>query len=505
MQPTGDRGLAGRFAKWFMGMDGYSLAAFGLPLLVYLLTLAPTVYNLDSAELTTAAATAGITRATGYPLYLSLGFLWSHLPLGDVGYRMNLLSAVSAALTIGLCERILRRLGVRAAARLAALGLLAFSKFFWAEALIAEVYTFQTALMAGMILLALRWSERPTPARLGLLGLGVGLGLSHHLATLLLLPGLTFFIFGSHPRKAMAWKSVLFAALGGAAGLSFYLYLPLRALAAPAFNYAGGYDELGIFHPANLTSLSGLWWLVTGQSFAPLMFAFLPGVVWQEFLSFCAQLVGVFFAVGIGPGILGVGFLLKRQWKVAGMLLLMLLGHLAFYLDYQVLDKNLMFLPVYLLWALWLGVGYEVILSWFDADLQTEAKPTPRLSRWILPGTMAAICLFALAWNWPLVDLSHDTSTRQRGEDILAAAGEHALIFGYWDTVPIIQYLQLVEGKRPDVQAINRFMISPENLVKLINREISARPIYINSLPAGLPPGIELIQKGALYQLRIPD
>jgi len=81
-------------------VDWRSLAAFFVPLAVYLRTLAPTIYNLDSAELTTAAYTGGLMRATGYPLYLSIGYLWSRLPLGDVGFRMNLLSAVCGALTI---------------------------------------------------------------------------------------------------------------------------------------------------------------------------------------------------------------------------------------------------------------------------------------------------------------------------------------------------------------------------------------------------------------------
>jgi len=78
-------------------IDGRTALAFGLPFVLYLLTLAPTIYNLDSAEFSTAAATGGIVRATGYPLYLLLGRLWSLLPIGDVGWRMNLLSAFSGA------------------------------------------------------------------------------------------------------------------------------------------------------------------------------------------------------------------------------------------------------------------------------------------------------------------------------------------------------------------------------------------------------------------------
>ncbi len=87
----------------------HPLLAFGLPFLVYLLNLAPTIYNLDSAELTTAAGTGGIVRATGYPLYLVIGKLWSLIPIGDVGFRLNMLSATAGALTIALAERILSR------------------------------------------------------------------------------------------------------------------------------------------------------------------------------------------------------------------------------------------------------------------------------------------------------------------------------------------------------------------------------------------------------------
>ena len=83
-------------------LDYRTAAAFVLPFVLYVLTLAPTVYGLDSAELTTAAAIGGLPRATGYPLYLMLGRVWSRLPIGDVGFRMNLFSAFWGAFTIAL-------------------------------------------------------------------------------------------------------------------------------------------------------------------------------------------------------------------------------------------------------------------------------------------------------------------------------------------------------------------------------------------------------------------
>ena len=219
--------------------DKRSLAAFFLPFGLYILTLAPTIYNLDSAELTTAAATGGLVRATGYPLYLMLGNLWSKIPIGDVGYRLNLFSAFCGALTILLAERILRRLQVNGWAAFGALGLLAASPFFWGLSLIAEVYMLHAAIMAGLILALLRWAENPTPLRLGVVSLLGGLGLSHHMATTLLIPGAVFYVISVSPSKALAPRSLLAALAGGLVGLLPYLYLPVRYLASPEFQLCG--------------------------------------------------------------------------------------------------------------------------------------------------------------------------------------------------------------------------------------------------------------------------
>ena len=185
-------------------VDWPALAAFGLPMLLYVLTAAPTIFNLDSAEFTTAVASGGIVRATGYPLYLLLGKLWLWLPLaGDVGHRMNLFSAFWGAVTLLLADRILRRLDVDPWARLGALGLLAASPYFWGLSLIAEVYTLHTGLMAGILLLLLAWAERPSPGRLAWPVLLMALSAGNHAATALLIPGAVWFVVTSHPRQLL--------------------------------------------------------------------------------------------------------------------------------------------------------------------------------------------------------------------------------------------------------------------------------------------------------------
>jgi hypothetical protein len=98
-------------------------------------------------------------------------------------------------------------------------------------------------------------------------------------------------------------------------------------------------------------------------------------------------------------------------------------------------------------------------------------------------GLLGLVVLSALLCTGPKVDLSEDWSTREYGETILGNAGPNALIFGWWDIVPVIQYLQLVEHQRPDVKAINRFLISYEDLTSLALQEAEKRPVYIDEIP----------------------
>ncbi len=76
------------------------LVAFG----VYVRTLAPSITwknkGADSGDLVAAAFTGRIPHPPGYPLYTLLAELFIALPIGGVVFRVNLLSAISAAATL---------------------------------------------------------------------------------------------------------------------------------------------------------------------------------------------------------------------------------------------------------------------------------------------------------------------------------------------------------------------------------------------------------------------
>ncbi|MEZ5332378.1 MAG: DUF2723 domain-containing protein [Thermoanaerobaculia bacterium] len=477
--------------------------AFFLPLALYLATLAPTIYNLDSAELTTAAATGGLMRATGYPLYLLLGRFWSRLPFGDVGYRMNLFSAVCAAGTVAMADVLLRRLGAGAAARLGALGLLATSHYFWALAVIAEVYTLHTLMLTFVLWTLLHWAERPTPARLGLATLTVALSFGNHVATVLLVPGCLWLVLRTDRRRALAPRALAWAAGGLLLGFALYLYLPWLYLHDPAFNYAGRFDGTGRFHAIDLTTWSGLWWLVSGKAFSSVMLAYTPRELVGEIGHFVVELWHAFFVVGLGPGLVGAVLLWRRRRPLGEALTLMFVVTAGFYVNYRVIDKDTMFLPAWVLWALWVGVGSQGLLDWLRSHPMEGGILAGERPAKALVGLLVAAVVGSLVWTGPLVDRSDDASAYVRGSTILGMIEEKSLIVGWWDTVPVIQYLQLIEGERPDVTALNRFMIDAPSLQRLVLRRLRDQPVYFDAPPDDLFPQLQAEPVGPVYRMRL--
>ncbi|MBL7201464.1 MAG: DUF2723 domain-containing protein [Anaerolineae bacterium] len=74
--------------------------AGGGALLLYARTLAPGLLPYDSGEMQVLTYLLGNTHPTGYQVYLLLANLFARLPTGGLAYRVNLFSAVSAALAV---------------------------------------------------------------------------------------------------------------------------------------------------------------------------------------------------------------------------------------------------------------------------------------------------------------------------------------------------------------------------------------------------------------------
>jgi len=220
-----------------------------VPLAVYFYTAAPGVTLVDSGEFVLACSKLGIGHAPGVPTYVLLGHLFSLLPLSaDLARRTNLYSSFCAALAAGfsylLTRELLRDLDPRLA--LAAALAFGFSLSLWGWAVVTEVYALNILLVTIMLWLAARGDWIP-----GCFVAGLALGVHHATVALTLPPAL----YLAWIRRRPSAKVLLLAALAGLAGLSVYLYLPLRAAQHPVLNW--GDPE----------TLERFWWHITAKQY----------------------------------------------------------------------------------------------------------------------------------------------------------------------------------------------------------------------------------------------
>lgn len=471
--------------------------AFLIPLLVYLLTTCSTVYNLDSAEFSAAVHALGIVRATGYPLYLLLGKVFTVLlPVGDIGFRLNVMSAVCAAGTVALLYRLLLRLTQQRAASLAASLLFAFSYYFWSQAVIAEVYTLHTLFMAALLVLLLRWQATRSDELLAVIGLVLGLSFGNHMSTILLIPGAGVFLLIVAGKELLHPKRIFLLAAPFVLGLGIYAYLPLRYLAQPEFNYAGYYDASGHFVPLDMTRVENIWWLVSGQGFQQLMFDYAPTELVDEVREVALHLWGSFLGIGLLPGVLGIWVQVRRRPKHFILFGLIFVANLVFFASYRVIDKSVMFIPVFLIWAVWIGEGYAWLIRWVQGWRKVERPRSP-----VWTWGLTALAVMVLAVNWSLVDVRTDTRARDRAEAILSSAGSDAIVFGWWASAPPMHYLQVVEDQRSDVLVINRFLIGAEDMYSLIDNSLGQRPVYAVELDEGLVGAYNVVSVGPMFEL----
>jgi len=201
---------------------------------LYAGTLAPTVLpygtpdTLDSPMLQAEVSVLGVGHPTGYPLYMMLTHLFTYLPFGDTAYRVNLASAVYAALAVVAVYAAGLLLSRRIVASAAGALVFGLGTAIWSQAVIAEVYTLNALLISATIVVLLLWREYRRDRYLLLSAFMMGLCLTDHLTSGLLLPGSLLLVALVDWRTLANVRLVLKGALLFLLGLTPYLYLPHR-------------------------------------------------------------------------------------------------------------------------------------------------------------------------------------------------------------------------------------------------------------------------------------
>lgn len=416
-------------------------------LVVYLATLAPGLtfehYGTDGGDLIAAARTLGVPHPTGYPTYTLLAWLFSNLPVGNVAYRVNLMSAASAATAVGLFCRsaqLLLPAGQHVLPLSAATALmLAFSPLYWSQAVISEVYALLAFFAALLLWLLARWRRERPVWILWLAALSLGLGLGNHVTLIFAMPAVLvlWLVEPGSARRPWFRTRILIPALGFLlAGLAVYAYLPLAAAHRPPVNWG------------DPRTWNQFLWVVTGKQYQSFAFG-LPGAEISDRLGDWARLLGDQFGWW-GLAICLAGFCWwwrrDRPFALFTLIWILLAGVYAFF--YDTYDSHTYLLPVVMVLALWWGEGASYLL-------RLAGHFGPGWERLALVFVLA-LPLLSLVVHWQAADLSEEWSAHAYVYQALDGVAPTGLVVVRGDGPTFaLWYGVYAEGLRPDVAVVS--------------------------------------------------
>ncbi|MGI8650128.1 MAG: glycosyltransferase family 117 protein [Rubrobacter sp.] len=440
------------------------LVAFRL----YFRTLAPTILYYDPAGmydslmLQVKAAVLGIPNPTGYPTYMMLVHLFTYLPIeGGAAYKVNLASAVFGAAAVAVVFFVCRMLTGRIAPAVVGALLFAISRTFWSQAVITEVYTLSILFIALDLLALFLWRKTSQDKYLLAFAFLMGLSMTNHMTSGLVLPAAALFIVLTDWRKVFAWRLVLKGAGLFALGLLPYVYLPVRAVMDPPLN------EADPSTPGRFLAL------VTGSNFRERMFVF----GWDEigerlshYAGFLANQFNPLFLVVAAFGAFALSY--RRDVATLAMLCSLYLGWLIYGMQYEIRDYFLYFIPTYLIVCILVACGLGAALDLLTnaaRNVKAASLPRPKLHGFlggrVVRGAglavVAGVSLVMLALPLPGLDKVYadvDMSEDYHGLHIM-----NAVIEGTAPGSSVVQnggvmyYMKYVAGERPDLEVIDPF------------------------------------------------
>ena len=438
-----------------------TVAFLGL-LMVYVVTLAPSVMGGDSGELIAAALTGGVPHPPGYPLFAMLARLFNALPLGhSPAWRVNLLSATCTAAAAAMVCATVQRWTRLAAAGLVSAALFGANLVVWRHATSAEVFGLNALFVAVTFWLWLSVEHTASRRLVFALLLTCGLAMCNHHT----------FVFVGTPlalralwvaRRNLGWRGITLAIGLGLVGLLPYAYLWLVAHGPAAVSWGdqttwGGFvahilrRNYGTFSMGQAAKGGAF---VEGGTFWP--------TLWQMLGHACPR----FFWIGpvfIGLGLYAVGKAGRERgpgtllFATAGSYVLVFcaLSNLSMERELYVTVLSRFCIQSDLMLAIAAGLGF----AWLARQLRARFPWCERKARW---APLLALPLLGLG---VLVNGGECTQRKNRViadfvTTAFASLPPNAIVISMGDHLTgSVFYFREVEKLRPDVIHLDRELL----------------------------------------------
>lgn len=443
--------------------------------------------------------------AISHPLFYILAIGAKYIPLGEFAHRINLVSAIAAAVAVANIFLLVRLwLGRNLPAVVAAVTL-AVSHTFWRHASIIETYTLWTALFLAGLIMLLQYTRTRRVRYLYWLGLLSGLSIAVHM--LASIPFICYAVFVAFLliKKEIHFRNLAIIVLLWIVGALPYEYLIVKNII-----------QTGDLTGTLASAAFGLRW-----QGAVLNTSLSMGVMKENFLyillnfptpNFLLFFVGCFGLFKMPP---------CRGFRNVVLALTVLFFLFAF--RYTVPDRYAFFIPFYCLVSIMIGLGTDILRNQKDNKVPVFLA----LLFCILPvGVYAVAPTLARKMQFNIGtrnDIPHRDDyeyflrpwkTGYKGAERFAKEAldlleDDAIIYADTTTVGPLLYLQEVKGIRPDVKIVSGAVNSknaPKFDEQTIGQLLKAGPVYVvSSQPEYCPRFVldhyDFIRAGILWKV----
>ena len=185
-----------------------SLISFITPFTLYVFTLEKKLIGGDTSWFAMQVPAMEVLAPTGYPAFSIFGKLFTLIPVGDIAYRLNLMSAFFGALTILFLFLAINLLIKNEIISLASSLTFAFIISFWSVANRFELDTINSCFISLILFSVFLYDKKRDRKHLYFCFAALGLGLTDHPIAFFILPGFLLYLIIINPKIFKSAKAI---------------------------------------------------------------------------------------------------------------------------------------------------------------------------------------------------------------------------------------------------------------------------------------------------------
>lgn len=444
-------------------------------LILYMVTMAPDIGAHDIAEWQATGITLGIAHGPGSPAYTILSYLLSLVPLGAPAARVTFVSvAMGAGGVVAVYVFVLMLLQRILPALIAALTL-ALAGVWWANASVAGPYNAVVLTMAVLLILLLLWSREGNMRFLWIAALLAGAALAYHPLAMFFLPIPVAGVFLLGPwRQLLSPRNLSILASLFIAGLSIYLYLPLRSSTEPVVQYAKIDSVSSFFNHVSASQARGAnlreTFFPTPEEIGERLDEVVGNSYASSFIIFSLIPLGLLFVPGVARQ-------MGRRWRWAGLLTGgMLVQMLLIFLFSDIYAHY--YLPFLFYFSV--GTGFSIYTVMMFLKTFSQNRTHNEIAAHAIGALYILLLATGLPHAWAFADHSNDHYLRRYIEDTFKKAEPGAVVMGTWETIEGFKYVQTVEGKRRDIRLITLPDAEQESMLAELRKQEPERQLLVS-------------------------